>query len=67
MPRLVSTATKIEQLAGMLGTDHLSDWEQEFVRGLSERQVRCKEAKQLLELTDKQVDALDRLYRKHFA
>lgn len=63
MTRLVSTATMIEQLAGLLGTDDLSDWEQGFVESL----VEARADGRLLNLSGKQVEALDRLYRKHFA
>lgn len=63
MSRIVSTATMIEQLAGLLGTDDLSDWEQGFVESL----VEARADGRLLNLSGKQVEALDRLYRKHFA
>lgn len=63
MTRLVSTATMVEQLAGLLGTKDLSDWETGFVESL----VDARDDGRLLNLSGKQVETLDRLYRKHFA
>lgn len=63
MTRLVSTATMVEQLEGLLGTDDLSDWETGFVESM----VEARDHQHLLRLSGKQVEILDRLYRKHFA
>jgi hypothetical protein len=61
--RHVSTAVMIEKLVGMLGTDDLSDWETTFVKSLQQRLAEG----QVTSLTERQVDALDRLHNKHFA
>ncbi|MCC7082556.1 MAG: hypothetical protein IT530_17965 [Burkholderiales bacterium] len=63
MTRLVSTATMVEQLEGLLGTNDLNDWETGFVESL----VEARDDGRLLNLSGKQGEALDRLYRKHFA
>lgn len=63
MTRLVSTATMVEQLEGLLGTDDLSEWEAGFVDSL----VEARDDGRLLNLSGKQVEVLDRIYRKHFA
>lgn len=63
MPQLVSTTTMIRRLEGMLGTKDLSDWEQGFVETL----VARLEAGQVTQLTERQVETLERLHGKHFA
>lgn len=67
MSRLVSTQTKIKQLESLLGTEDLNEWEQGFVEGLAERARSSENLGTALMLSDKQLDSLDRLYRKHFA
>jgi hypothetical protein len=61
--RHVSTAVMIEKLVGMLGTDDLSDWETTFVKSLQQRLTEGS----VTSLTERQIDALDRLHNKHFA
>ncbi|MBN3777406.1 hypothetical protein G3O06_07555 [Burkholderia sp. Ac-20345] len=61
--RLYSTATMIERLTGLIGTNDLTEWEQEFVRKLDK--IRC--AGHVTDLSDKQVERLDELHSKHFA
>jgi hypothetical protein len=60
--QIVSTATMIRRLVGMLGTRDLSDWEQGFVESLAEK----LDAGHVTQLTERQVETLDRLHRKHF-
>lgn len=62
--RLVSTGTKIKQLEGMLGTPDLSEWETKFVRSLVER---TQDLAGQRPLSGAQLEALDRLWGKHFA
>lgn len=59
----VSTATMIERLASLLGTNDLTEWEQGFVRQLDE----IRTGGRVTSLSDKQVDRLDELHSKHFA
>jgi hypothetical protein len=59
----ISTNTMIARLEGCLGTGDLTDWEEQFVQSLVDR----KEAGQVLKLTERQVETLDRLHAKHFA
>lgn len=60
---MVSTNQMIDRLAGMLGTKDLTAWETQFVERLVER----KKAGEVTELSEKQIDVLDRLHSKHFA
>lgn len=52
----------IEQLDGMLGTDDLTEWEQQFVADICARSWRNS----TMHLSDKQVAVIERIYRKHF-
>ena len=64
MTRLVSIATKVEQLNAMLGTSDLTDWEQGFVRNVA---GKFTSAKPSAVLTDKQIEIIERIWDKHFA
>lgn len=63
MSRMVSTGTMIGHLSGLLGTGDLSEWEAQFVESLEAR----KNAGQVTSLSEKQIETLERLYKKHFA
>ena len=63
MPRHYSTSVMVERLIGLLGTKDVSDWEEDFIKSLQRRLVDG----QITSLTERQVDALDRLHSKHFA
>lgn len=60
--RHLSTAQMIERLTGLLGTNDLNAWEQDFVSSLQ----RHAAAGKVTNLTDKQVERLDELHAKHF-
>lgn len=60
---MTSITAMILMLDGCLGTGDLTAWEEEFVRSLLER----KRARTLTTLSENQVEALERLWRKHFA
>lgn len=57
MSKMVSVATMKTQVCGMIGTDDLTEWETEFAESIEHRPA----------LTDKQTDALERIWKKHFA
>jgi hypothetical protein len=65
MTRCVSIGTMIEQLDGLRDTSALNPWEHDFVTSILERYLQAK--KDTRSLTDKQVDVIDRIWRKHFA
>ncbi len=60
---MLSTGQMIDRLAGMVGTKDLSDWEAGFISWL----VASKNAGQVVSLSEKQLEALERLHNKHFA
>jgi hypothetical protein len=64
MPRIVSLGNMIRQLGGLQGKQDLSDWETTFVRdvlGYSNNGIDTHA------LSAKQIEVIERLYRKHFA
>jgi hypothetical protein len=61
---MVRLTTMIRQISGLHGTNDLTSWEQKFVgRILSS----TREGKDTTTLTDRQVDAIERMYKKHFS
>lgn len=64
MTRLVSIGTKVEQIDGLRGTDDLNAREESFVTSIVERYEAAKRDTQ--GFTDKQVEAIDRIWSKHF-
>lgn len=64
MTRLVSISTKVEQIDSLRGTSDLNAWEESFVTSIVERyEVAGKDTQGF---TEKQVDSIDRIWRKHF-
>lgn len=63
MPTVVSTQTMIEKLSGLLHTRDLTLREADFVSKL----VEIRDEGRLGDLSDKQVNWLTDLHRKHFA
>ncbi len=59
-----SVASMIEQVAGMLGTDDLTEWESSFVESIVDR---IGERKDTTRLSPKQAEIAERIWRKHFA
>jgi hypothetical protein len=62
--RIVSTNAMIRSLDGMLGTRDLSEWESGFVSSISDSTLAGKDTSRL---TEKQLERLGELYRRHFA
>jgi len=58
-------ASMIKQLAAMVDTDDLTEWENEFVTNIDQRTLNG-DSTRTQSLSSKQVDVIDRLYRKHF-
>ena len=62
--RAVSIATMIEQLSGLVGTVDITDWQEGFVKSI----VKCiGEKKDTRCLSTKQIETIDRIWRKHFS
>lgn len=60
----VSISTMLRQLAGMVDTKDLSDWENEFLKNVLER---SGDGARTSLLTEKQVERVEQLWKKHFA
>lgn len=59
--RVVSVKVMLEQIAGMLGTADLTEWETSFVESAQ------RYASDTTHLSEKQVEVIERIWRKHFA
>jgi len=55
--KTVSIQTMQKQVAGLLGTQDISAWEQAFIESIAERQY----------LSAKQAEVLEKIWSKHFA
>jgi hypothetical protein len=62
--RTVSIGNMVKSIAGMLGTADLSSWEQSFVRSIAEQSNQGADTSKL---SEKQVEIVDTIFRKHFA
>ena len=65
MTRIVSIGTMIEQLDGLRDTGDLNAWENEFVTSILNRYLTAK--KVTTGFSGKQVEIIEKIYRKHFA
>jgi hypothetical protein len=62
LPMTISTQGKIQRLEGLLETHDLNDWEHGFVQTLS----RHLHAGTVSELSEPQLENMNRLFDKHF-
>jgi hypothetical protein len=62
MPVMISTATMIKRLEGLLGTKDLTEREQVFI----EKLARLSDAGQVTALSEPQLDWLSDLHARHF-
>lgn len=58
-----SLGAMVKQLAGMLGTDDLNEWETDFVQHVYDQ---SGEGEDTTYLSTKQVETISRIYNKHF-
>lgn len=62
--RTVSIGTQIIQLSGLVGTDDLNDWENDFVSDILDK---TQDGKVTGTLNDRQIMTIERIYKKHFS
>lgn len=65
MTRTVSIGTMIEQLDGLRDTDDLSEWELGFATNIIERYLVAHKDSRCL--SAKQVECVEKIWKKHFA
>ncbi len=58
-----SVGQMIQQCAGLIDTPDVTDWENQFLQDMVEK---TDEGSRTSHLSPRQVDCLDRIYRKHF-
>lgn len=63
--RTVSLGIMLEQLEGLLETSDLTDWENGFITDQCRRY--CAAGRKTSVLTDRQVEKIEQIYRRHFA
>ena len=60
---MLSLQQKLARIEGLTDTPDLSEWENEFVKGLIER---LPSKGSVGHLTERQVSIIDQIHRKHF-
>jgi len=61
---MASINVMVQRVAGLQDTGDLSDWEEDFVASVVER---SNNGENTTTLTTRQVEVLERLFKKHFA
>lgn len=64
MPRSVSINTMLEQCEGLIGTDDITEWENDFLISICNEVEHHRGA---TSLSDRQVSVIERIWKKHFA
>lgn len=59
-----SLGKMIKQIAGLVGTKDVNDWESDFIKGIVELTENGENTKHL---SANRVEVIERIYRKHFA
>jgi len=65
MTRTISICQMIEQLDGLRDTKDVSEWENVFITSVLERYLIS--GKDTRNLTEKQLDVIERIWNKHYA
>lgn len=60
---MASINVMVKRISGLLDSD-LSEWEQDFVESVAKR---TRDGEDTTMLTEKQVDVVERIFKKHFA
>ncbi len=61
---MASLNNMVKKVAGLADTTDVSDWENQFIKSVAEK---TNGGTNTASLTEKQIDVLERLHRKHFA
>ena len=61
---MTSIGTMIKRISGLHGTNEVSDWESRFIGSVCEKTGYGKDT---TSLSDKQVEIIERVHKKHFA
>lgn len=60
---MASLNTMVKKVAGLADTTDVSDWENQFIKSVTEQ---TRNGDNTTPLTEKQIDVLERLHSKHF-
>lgn len=61
---MTSITTMVKKIAGLQDTQDLTDWESDFVESIL---ARTRDGDDTSSLTEKQIDVVERIHKKHFA
>lgn len=60
---MISIGTMVKTIAGLAGTDDVTEWESEFIESVVERTDNGRDT---TKLSTKQVNIIERIHSKHF-
>jgi hypothetical protein len=60
---MASLNTMVKRIAGLAGTNHVTEWESQFIESVL---ARTKQGDDTRPLTEKQIDVIERIFSKHF-
>jgi hypothetical protein len=58
-----SINAQIKQLSGLLGTDDVTEWEEEFIHSINQK---TNNGQNTTALTEKQLTIIERIYKKNY-
>lgn len=61
---MASLNTMVKSCSGLIDTKDVSDWENNFLTNIAER---TRDGDNTTSLTERQIEILERIYKKHFA
>ncbi len=61
---MASLTTMVKQLSGLVDTKDVSDWENDFLQSIMRS---TREGDNTTVLTEKQIDVVERIFKKHFS
>lgn len=61
---MTSITTMVKKIAGLQDTKDVTDWESDFIESILSK---TRDGDDTSSLTEKQIDVVERIHRKHFA
>lgn len=61
---MASLTTMVKRCMGLVGTKDVTDWENDFLESIAKQ---TKEGDNTTSLSEKQIDVVERIFKKNFA
>lgn len=63
---MTSIGTMIVRISGLHSTREVTEWENTFIRSIVDK-FNARDKSKAMELTEKQIEIIERIHDKHFA